>query len=88
MLITSLSVEEVEFMPKEKQPGILYISDRFKLAIHICPCGCGDQSVMSFDKPDGWKLTLSDGAATFFPSVLNRFCNAHYWIQSNKIVAA
>lgn len=49
-------------MPKVKEHGILYISRKFKLAIHLCACGCGIQTVMPFydgelNDNDGWKMT-------------------------------
>lgn len=77
----------VEFMPEQKEEGILYISKRFGLAIHLCACGCGDQSVMDF-KPewkDGWNLIEDGNEISFSPSILNRFCGAHYYIEKNKV---
>jgi hypothetical protein len=50
------------YMPKIKKHGILYISLKFNLAIHLCACGCGIETVMPFydgelNDNDGWKMT-------------------------------
>lgn len=81
----------VEYMPKEKEHGILYISDRFGIAIHKCACGCGVESVCDL-KPhwkDGWTLTNDRGLITLSPSIGNfngeRPYHAHYYIRGNKI---
>lgn len=40
--IESLETEHVTFMPphEEMKDGVLYVSNRFSLAIHLCACGC------------------------------------------------
>lgn len=77
----------VETMPEKKESGILYISKKFGLAIHLCACGCGMESVMDFQPEweNGWVLKEEGDLITFSPSILNRFCNAHYFIEKNKI---
>ena len=35
----------VESMPKSIEPGILYVSERFMVAAHMCPCGCENKIV-------------------------------------------
>ena len=35
-----LSPQFVEFIPEILEEGILYISEKFELAIHRCACGC------------------------------------------------
>ena len=34
-------LQRVHHMPKELQPGILYVSEEFLTAAHLCACGCG-----------------------------------------------
>ena len=49
-------------MPEIKEHGVLYISQKFNLAIHLCACGCGIETVMPYydhfggDKRD-WHYT-------------------------------
>ena len=92
-----LKVKHVEFMPETKEEGILYISKRFSLAIHLCPCGCGEQVVTpikgsfpgSKNRPDCWDFTEhEDGTVTLSPSVGNfEFpCKSHYFIRRNRII--
>jgi hypothetical protein len=33
--------EFVEFIPKERQEGVLYVSIPYATAVHNCFCGCG-----------------------------------------------
>lgn len=78
----------VEFMEKELEPGKLYISERFKTAIHLCACGCGQKSVTPLHKDD-WTLTNNNGLITLRPSIGNFNgedpYHAHYYITNNKI---
>ena len=73
------------------EPGKIYISHRFKLANHLCPCGCGAEAVTNFDiedfPHDAWKLTELNGKVTLHPSILNRACpnRSHYFLTLNKI---
>ncbi len=83
-----MKIEHVHYMPREKEPGVLYISREFEIAIHLCPCGCGEQSVTPIAPPRGWTLTEHDGKVTLSPSILNRICGAHYFIRDNEIVWA
>ena len=80
-----------EFIPGELEDGILYISKRFGIAIHLCACGCGQKTVTDL-KPrwsDGWTLTDDDGRITLRPSIGNfngeNPYHAHYFITDNKI---
>ena len=79
----------VEYMPETKEEGVLYISHRFNLAIHLCACGCKRESVTPFNDPREWKLTEDDGKITLRPSIGNfngeKPYHAHYYIIDNKI---
>ncbi|MBW3021253.1 hypothetical protein KY334_08210 [Candidatus Woesearchaeota archaeon] len=74
-------------MPKIKEPGILYISKEFELAIHLCACGCGGECVTPTNE---WHLReFEDGTVTLRPSIGNwngeKPYHAHYYITNNKI---
>jgi len=78
----------VETIPKELEEGKIYISERFGVAIHLCACGCGVQTVIPFGK-DMWTLANNGGEITLRPSIGNfkgeNPYHAHYYITDNKI---
>lgn len=39
--IERLRLERVHYMPKVLEPGVLYVSEEFGAAAHLCACGCG-----------------------------------------------
>lgn len=77
----------VERVPDELEEGVLYISEKFKVAIHCCACGCGHHAVTPIGKE--WTLTNKDGKISLSPSIGNfigeRPYHAHYFITENKI---
>ncbi|TNZ32157.1 hypothetical protein CGK50_24620, partial [Vibrio parahaemolyticus] len=40
---THLAHKFVRSIPKQLEPGILYVSMEYATAIHSCCCGCGNQ---------------------------------------------
>lgn len=76
----------VEFIPKELEPGKLYMSERFQVAAHICPCGCGTKIVTPLGPAD-WTFSERNGKATLNPSIGNWQlpCRSHYWIRDGQI---
>ncbi len=85
--VFEFQTEFVETMSETKENGVLYISDRFKLAIHLCVCGCGYEVVTPFGSPSGWQLSREGDQITLSPSIGNfQFpCKSHYFIRSNKV---
>ncbi len=90
---TELITEYCDEMPKEKKEGILYISEKYEIAIHLCACGCGIQSVTPLKRGE-WALTkknpnMYDETVTLRPSIGNfkgePEYHAHYYITDNKI---
>ena len=79
----------VEFVPEEKEDGILYISMEHGTAIHKCVCGCGNDVVTPLS-PVGWQLTYDGEAISLNPSIGNWYfpCQTHYWIKENKVIFA
>jgi hypothetical protein len=83
----------VDKIEKPLEEGKCYISKEFGIAIHLCACGCGEETVMDL-KPnwkDGWNLIENpDGTISFTPSVGNwsgqNPYHAHYFITNNKII--
>lgn len=84
--MSEFQVQYVEYMPEQKEQGVLYLSHRFRTAIHLCACGCGYETVTPFSMWDIW--TNDEGAVTMHPSIGNFSfaCMSHYWIRDGKIV--
>lgn len=83
-----LQPEFVRFIPETLQHGILYISREYDTAIHLCACGCGEQTVTPINKPYGWQLTEVGTEVSLTPSIGNFSfdCKSHYYIKHNKII--
>lgn len=68
--------------------GELYISKKFGVAVHLCPCGCGGLAVTPIGEGE-WSLVDVDGKVTLRPSVANwngeRPPHAHYYITNNEV---
>jgi len=72
----------VEFIPEALEFGKVYISEEYEIAVHLCLCGCGNQSVTLLKKGE-WTLTVNNSKVTLKPSILNRICGAHYILTNN-----
>lgn len=77
----------VEFIPRELEAGVLYISERFKTASHLCACGCGERVVTPLTPVD-WRLLVADGKVSLHPSIgnWNYACKSHYWIKNSEVI--
>lgn len=78
---------EIETMPDEIEQGVLYVSRRYEVAIHLCACGCGIKTVTPFSGLYGWVLTDGANGITLRPSIGNQNfpCGSHYWITDGKV---
>lgn len=85
----SIAHQFVEFIPRELEPGVLYISIEFATCVHACACGCGGRVVTPLS-PDDWRLTYDGDTVSLWPSIGNWAfaCRSHYWIRSDQIVWA
>ncbi|WP_420811222.1 DUF6527 family protein [Desulfosediminicola ganghwensis] len=79
----------VETVPEQIDDGTLYISQRYKTAVHKCCCGCGEEVVTPLNPAD-WSLQLAGGKVTLYPSIGNWSykCRSHYWIERNQVIWA
>ena len=84
-----VKVEFVESAPRPLNEGILYISDRFRTALHLCCCGCGREVVTPLN-PAGWSYRRVAGTVTLKPSIGNWSfpCRSHYLIIRSQVVWA
>jgi Family of unknown function (DUF6527) len=85
--VVKIKHDFVEFIPKERQEGVLYVSIPYATAVHNCFCGCGLKVVTPLS-PVGWQLTFDGEAVTLFPSIgsWNFPCRSHYFIRSDTVV--
>lgn len=84
--LTRLRHEFVEFIPKDVDEGVLYISIPYNTAVHKCACGCGGKITTPIS-PVRWRLTYDGEGVSLHPSVGNWSypCQSHYWIKRNRI---
>ena len=89
MKLKDISPQFVEFIPRQLDEGIIYISDRFKTASHLCPCGCRTKVVTPFS-PVEWQLHQKGETVSLYPSIgnWNDSCQSHYFIRGNRILWA
>ncbi|HEX4497269.1 MAG TPA: DUF6527 family protein [Thermoanaerobaculia bacterium] len=74
-------------MPKQLEPGVLYVSEEFGAAAHLCACGCGTK-VRTPLLPTEWTLEETGDGPTLYPSVGNwqQACKSHYLIRRGEII--
>jgi hypothetical protein len=84
-----IKLERVHHIPQMLDGGILYVSEEFEIAMHLCPCGCGTK-VSTPLGPTDWKLTDTPIGPSLYPSVGNwqRPCQSHYWISGGAVIWA
>ncbi|MBN1184223.1 MAG: hypothetical protein JXB49_18180 [Bacteroidales bacterium] len=85
--MNSIKLLRVHYLPKELEPRILYVSEEFCVAGHLCPCGCGSKIITPLG-PNDWTFTEFGNKASLYPSIGNWQlpCRSHYWIKKGKIV--
>lgn len=84
-----LMIREVTHISGQLEDGILYVSRKFELAIHLCACGCQGKTVTPLDDgTSGWVLTEGPDGPTLHPSIGNQHwpCKSHYWVTNGAIV--
>lgn len=76
----------VEYIPRELELGVLYISMTYSTTAHLCASGCGNKVVLPLS-PAEWQLYYDGRSVSLSPSVGNWDypCRSHYWIRKNKI---
>ncbi|MBK0380026.1 DUF6527 family protein [Mucilaginibacter segetis] len=78
--------EFVQYMPEQQEEGVIYISMKYRLAVHKCVCGCGNKVITPFS-PTDWELRFYGDSISLSPSIgnWNFDCQSHYWIVKNQI---
>lgn len=84
--MSTLSLRRVRYMPEQLERGVLYVSDEFGVAVHLCGCGCGQETVTPLG-PGEWTLTETTTGPSLSPSILQRGgCRSHYWLRNGAVV--
>jgi hypothetical protein len=81
-----IGIERVRTMPTVLEPGVLYVSDEYGTAAHLCACGCGSK-IRTPLGPTEWSVQDMPEGPTLYPSVGNwqKPCRSHYFIMDGDI---
>ncbi len=81
-----MSYRLVDAIPERLEEGVLYLSQRYATASHLCACGCGTEVVTALGN-SGWRLRIQDSGVSMWPSVGNWSfaCRSHYIIDRGVI---
>jgi len=84
-MIEFFRLSRVQYVPKQLEPGVLYVAGEFDIAVHLCACGCGSKVTTPLS-PAEWKVTEKNGLPTLHPSVGNWQlpCRSHYFIIGGR----
>jgi hypothetical protein len=84
--VNAIRLERVQYMPKELSPGILYVSEKYAVAGHLCACGCGNKVIVPLG-PTEWSFSEQRGRPSLWPSIGNWQlpCRSHYIIAKGRI---
>jgi hypothetical protein len=87
MTLKRLELTRVELMPPVLEPGVLYVSEKYGTAAHLCACGCGSK-IRTPLGPTEWSIRETPNGVTMRPSVGNwqKPCRSHYVIDSGEVV--
>jgi len=82
----TIKLLHLKYLPKVLEPGYLYVSQEYKVAGHLCACGCGNKVITPLG-PTEWEFSEADGRPTLNPSIGNWQlpCRSHYWISNGTI---
>ncbi|WP_352854343.1 DUF6527 family protein [Mesorhizobium sp. M0522] len=85
--MNDIRLQKVHFVPKELDKGVLYVSDEYQVAVHLCACGCGCKVAIPLG-PAEWRFTERGGRPSLQPSIGSGQlpCNSHYIIRDGRIL--
>jgi len=89
MKIERMRTELVELMPSTLESGVLYVSQKYQTAAHLCACGCGEK-IRTQLGPLGWQFINERPGPSLYPSIGNwqKPCRSHYFIRRGVVVWA
>ena len=87
--ISRLRAEFVVTMPDALEEGVIYISEQYRVALHNCCCGCGEE-VSTPIGPTEYSISMAGGGVTVHPSIGNHDfpCRSHYVIDGGSVIWA
>lgn len=87
--MTTFRLEHVVYIPKVLEPGVLYVSEEYGVAAHLCACGCGSKVATPLN-PSAWSFSEKEGLPSLWPSIgsWQLACRSHYVIRNGGIVWA
>lgn len=87
--LTKLRLARVHYVPRDLEPGLLYVAEEFGAAVHLCACGCGSK-VSTPLGPTEWALEETVSGPSLTPSVgsWQLPCKSHYFVRGGNIVWA
>jgi hypothetical protein len=87
MKLEHITLQRVEFMPKQLEPGVLYVSEKYGAVAHLCACGCGAKIRTPLGETE-WSLKETASGPSLWPSVGNwqQACKSHYVIDGGDVV--
>lgn len=76
----------VEDIPDALEPQVLYIALDCGAVVHLCACGCGNESVTPLGRTD-WSIIYDGETISLSPSVGNWSfaCRSHYFITKDNV---
>jgi uncharacterized protein DUF6527 len=85
-VVSTITLQRVKYLPRELSPRVLYVSEEFAVAGHLCACGCGSKVITPLGSAE-WALSERNGLPTLRPSVGNWQlpCRSHYVIADGQI---
>jgi hypothetical protein len=92
MLVTKMAkidkivLKRVYAIFRTLEPGVLYLSEEFETATHLCACGCGAKVSTPLGRME-WKFQEGQHGPTLRPSIGSgqRPCRSHYFIDDGVI---
>lgn len=84
---TQLFPQYVDLIPEQLSEGHLYICNQYKIVVHKCCCGCGEEVITPLSTAE-WSIRNEGNAVTLHPSIGNWSfkCLSHYWIRKNQVI--
>jgi len=82
-------VDSLSDIPTELYSDIYIVQNEKinKWVVFKCPNDCGRRVEVNLmgSKYPRWSLKIKNFKATIYPSIIVEGCNAHFWIEENKI---
>ncbi len=76
----------VDVIPEQLEEGIVYVSERYSTASHLCACGCRTEVVTRLGR-GAWRASMAASGISMYPSIGNGSfpCKSHYYIVRGRI---